>query len=140
MPEKLKKCCTENSGAKKIIYKILNKVPVFSWRLWYNLFHPTLFGHWTWLIKGLWHASVHGVLISGLANLFSRFAFGEKNLLPSTRRLPRKLLYQYSRAIWSIFFVFLCTHCRENSKSLKRSARSHILCCRYPCKRIKCCV
>ena len=30
-----------------------------SWRLWYNLFHPTLFSNWTWLLKGLWHASEH---------------------------------------------------------------------------------
>ena len=46
LPEKLKKCCTENSGANKIIYKILNKVPVFSWRLWYNLFLVLCMASW----------------------------------------------------------------------------------------------
>ena len=52
-----------------------------------------------------------GILISGLANLFSRLAFGEKNPLPSTLRCPKKLLYQYSRAIWSILEVLNAIFC-----------------------------
>lgn len=62
-----------------------------------------------------------------------RIGFWGQNPLPSILRRPRKLLYQYWTAIWSIFkfqtpyFVFLSKHCRENSKSLKRSAWRHII-------------
>ena len=52
-----------------------------------------------------------GILISGLANLFSRLAFSEKNPLPSTLRRPRKLLYQYSRDILSILEVLNAIFC-----------------------------
>ena len=83
-----------------------------SWRLWYNLFHPTLFSNWTWLLKGLWHASEHVRRLDfSSGEPFSRLAFGEKNLVPSTLRHPRKLLYQYSRAIWSILEVLNAIFC-----------------------------
>ena len=37
--------------------------------------------------------------------VFFKIGFWWKNPLPSTLRCPRKLLYQYSRAIWSILEV-----------------------------------
>ena len=42
---------------------------------------------------------------------FFKICFWWKNPLPSTLRCPRRLLYQYSRAIWSILEVLNAIFC-----------------------------
>ena len=80
-----------------------------------------------WCLKGLWHAFAHARRLDfWVWRSFFKIGFWWRNPLPSALRSPRKLLYQHSRVIWSIlevlnvYFVSLCKHCRENSKSLRR--------------------
>ena len=75
---------------------------------------------------------------------FLRLAFGEKILF----HRPWDDRESYSISIreifcpfwkfWAPYFVFLCKHCPQNSKSLRRSARMHIICCQCSYTRIKC--
>ena len=80
-----------------------------------------------WCLKGLWHAFAHVRRLDfWVWRTFFKIGFWWRNPLPSALRSPRKLLYQHSRVIWSIlevlnvYFLSLCKHCRENSKSLRR--------------------
>ena len=58
-------------------------------------------------LKGLWHASVHmWHLDFWSGEPFFKISIWWKNPLLSTLRRPRKLLYQYSRTIWSMFGSF----------------------------------
>ena len=58
-------------------------------------------------LKGLWHASVHmRHLDFWSGEPFFKISIWWKNPLLSTLRRPRKLLYQYSRTIWSMFGSF----------------------------------
>ena len=99
---------------------------------------------WGKLEKSSWFLLYIGSAQLIRTYVFLKIGFWWKTPLPSTLRCLRKLLYQYSRAIfihfgsfWTPYFKFLCKRCRENSKSSRRSARRHI-CCQCSYKRIKC--
>ena len=68
---------------------------------------------WSGKLMGLWHASAHlrHLDLWSWFLVFFKICFWWKNPLPSTLRCPRKLLYQYSRAIWSILEVLSAIFC-----------------------------
>ena len=96
-------------------------------------------------LKGLWHASAHvRHLDLWCGEPFFKIGFWWKILF----HRPWDARESYYISIQEVFcpfwmfqtpyFVFLCKHCRKNSKSLRRSARIHIICCQCSYKRIKC--
>ena len=62
--------------------------------------------------KGPWHASAHVLHFDFWSGeLFFKIGFWWKNPFSLTLRRPRKLLYQYSRAIWFILEVLNAIFC-----------------------------
>ena len=74
-----------------------------------------------------------GILISVLANVFSSFRLLVKKSSSIDPETPEKAIISvfksYLEVLNANYFAFLCKHCRENSKSLRRSARRHVRCC-----------
>ena len=71
--------------------------------------------------KGPWHASAHVRHFDFWSSEpFFKIGFWRKNPFPLTLRRPRKLLYQYSRAIWFILEVLNAIFC-----ILRQHFRSH---------------
>ena len=71
--------------------------------------------------KGPWHASAHVRHFDFWSSEpFFKIGFWWKNPFPLTLRRPRKLLYQYSRAIWFILEVLNAIFC-----ILRQHFRSH---------------
>ena len=60
----------------------------------------------------MWHASAHVWLLDFWSGKpFFKIGCWWRNPPPSTLRLPRKLLYQYSRDVWSILEVLNAIFC-----------------------------
>ena len=90
------------------------------------------------ILKGLWHASAHVRHLDFCSGerFFKLQAFGEEilfhrpwNARESHNISIQELFGSHFKSFKCQLFCLLCKHCRENSKSLRRSARSHVRCC-----------
>ena len=73
------------------------------------------------------------ILIPGLANLSQDWLLRKKSS-STNPEMPKKAII----SVFKGYLVHFGSVKRQNSTSLRRSALSHILCCQYSYKRIKC--